>query len=117
MTATAAPAATTRPQAAPPPGSSPRRHVTPRWWGDAGSLGAGLSLLVVTALWVSNGGVQQIVDGGADAVSAIGRLTGLWASDLLLLQVLLMARIPMVERAFGQDRLARWHRWAGFTSF
>jgi len=28
-----------------------------------------------------------------------------------------MARIPWVERAFGQDRLARWHRWAGFASF
>ena len=28
-----------------------------------------------------------------------------------------MARIPLVERAFGQDRLARWHRWTGFTSF
>jgi predicted ferric reductase len=31
--------------------------------------------------------------------------------------VLLMARIPLVERAFGQDRLARWHRWTGFSSF
>jgi len=74
-------------------------------------------MLIVTALWVGNGGVQQIAGGGADAVSAIGRLTGLWASDLLLLQVLLMARIPILERAFGQDRLARWHRLAGFTSF
>jgi predicted ferric reductase len=92
-------------------------RVTPRWWADAGGLGAGLSLLVVTALWISNGGGQQIAGGGADAVSAVGRLTGLWASDLLLLQVLLMARIPLVERAFGQDRLARWHRWTGFTSF
>jgi predicted ferric reductase len=97
--------------------SPPRRHATPRWWGDVGAVGAGLSLLIVTALWVGNGGVQQITGGGADAVSAIGRLTGLWAADLLLLQVLLMARIPLVERAFGQDRLARWHRWAGFTSF
>jgi predicted ferric reductase len=35
----------------------------------------------------------------------------------MLLQVLLLARIPAVERAFGQDRLARWHRWTGFTSF
>src|SRR3954469_20833493 len=92
-------------------------RVTPRWWADAGGLGAGMSLLIVTALWVSNGGLQQIVGGGADAVSGIGRLTGLWASDLLLLQVLLMARIPLVERAFGQDGLARWHRWTGFTSF
>jgi predicted ferric reductase len=78
---------------------------------------AGLTLLVVTALWVGNGGVQQLAGGGAGAVSAAGRLSGLWASDLLLLQVLLMARIPLVERAFGQDRLARWHRWTGFTSF
>ena len=28
-----------------------------------------------------------------------------------------MARIPVVERAVGQDRLAGWHRLAGFTSF
>jgi hypothetical protein len=56
-----------------------------------------VSLLVVTALWVSNGGVQQISGGGAGAVSALDRLTGLWASDLLLPQVLLMARIPLVE--------------------
>jgi predicted ferric reductase len=91
--------------------------MTPRWWADAGGVGAGLSLLVVTALWVSNGGVQQLSGAGPDAVSAVGRLTGLWASDLLLVQVLLMARIPLVERAFGQDRLARWHRWTGFTSF
>ena len=95
---------------APPP-------ATPRWYADAGGVAAGISLLVVTALWVSNGGVQDSAGGGARAVSALGRLTGLWASDLLLLQVLLMARIPLVERAFGQDRLARWHRWTGFTSF
>src|SRR4051812_20947510 len=113
MTATATPEV-----ASPPPGVvAPRRLATPRWWADAGGVGAGFSLLIVTALWVSNGGVQQIGGGGPDAVSAIGRLTGLWASDLLLLQVLLMARVPLVERAFGQDRLARWHRWTGFTSF
>jgi predicted ferric reductase len=76
-----------------------------------------MSLVVVTALWLSNRGVQQLTGGGPDALSALGRLTGLWAADLLLVQVLLMARIPLVERAFGQDRLAHWHRWAGFTSF
>jgi predicted ferric reductase len=96
---------------APPP------RPTPRWWADAGGVAAGVSLLIVTALWVANGGVQQVVGGGPDAVSSLGRLTGLLASDLLLLQVLLMARVPLVERAFGQDRLARWHRWTGFTSF
>jgi predicted ferric reductase len=118
MTATAAPPTTGSPPTAPPPDrSAPPRRITPRWWADAGGIGAGVSLLIVTALWVSHGGVQQITDGGSGAVSAAGRLTGLWASDLLLLQVLLMARIPLVERAFGQDRLARWHRWTGFTAF
>jgi predicted ferric reductase len=32
-------------------------------------------------------------------------------------QVLLMARVPVLERAFGQDRLAHIHRFVGFSSF
>jgi predicted ferric reductase len=111
MTTTATATRTDRPPV------RPLRRVTPRWWADTGGVVAGLSLLVVTALWVSNRGVQQVLGGGPEALSALGRLTGLLASDLLLLQVLLMARVPLVERAFGQDRLARWHRWTGFTSF
>ena len=107
--------------AGPPPTVSPvtlpRFRVTPRWWADAAGALAGLSLLVVTALWVSNQGVQQMLGGGAAALSSLGRLTGLLASDLLLIQVLLMARVPLAERAFGQDWLARWHRWTGFSSF
>src|SRR3954453_17370493 len=103
---------------APPSHRSQRSlRVTPRWFGDVGGVVAGVTMLIVTALWVRNGGLQQVAGGGSGAISAAGRLTGLWASDLLLLQVLLMARIPLVERAFGQDRLARWHRWTGFTSF
>ena len=84
---------------------------------DAVGVVAGLTLLIVTALWVAGGGLQQILAGGAGAWSSLGRITGLLSADLLLLQVLLMARIPAAERAFGQDRLARWHRWTGFTSF
>src|SRR5512133_754890 len=116
MTTTAVPRAAAS-AIAPPPPFLPRRRPSPRWWADMGAVAAGLSLLIVTALWISNQGVQQLLTGGPDALSAAGRLTGLWASDLLLLQVLLMARVPLVERAFGQDRLARWHRWTGFSSF
>jgi predicted ferric reductase len=76
-----------------------------------------VSLLVVTALWVRNGGVQATTAGGWEATVALGRLSGLLASDLMLLQVLLLARIPLAERAFGQDTLTRWHRWVGFASF
>jgi len=44
-------------------------------------------------------------------------VNGLVASDLLLVQVLLIARVPLLERAWGQDQLARVHRLVGFTSF
>jgi predicted ferric reductase len=74
------------------------------------------SLALVTALWVIGGGTGDLAR-WADGLTSVGRLTGLLSSDLLLLQVLLMARIPVIERAVGQDRLARWHRLAGFTSF
>jgi predicted ferric reductase len=94
--------------------AAPPRRTTPRWWADAAGLAAGTSLLIVTALWLSNRGLQSLAAGD---LSSPGRLTGLWSADLLLVQVLLMARVPLVERAFGQDRLARWHRWTGFTSF
>lgn len=93
------------------------RSATSRWRADAAGVAVWSSLLVVTALWVSGKGVQGLGGGAAAALSSVGRLTGLLAADLLLLQVLAMARIPLVERAFGQDRLARWHRWTGFTSF
>jgi predicted ferric reductase len=72
---------------------------------------AGVSLLAVVLLWLNGRG-----DAPA-GTAAYGRLAALVCTDLLLLQVLLMARIPWVERAYGQDTLARWHRWTGVTSF
>lgn len=81
----------------------------------AGTLVAA-SLVVVTYLWLAGGGIQDLAS-WADGLTSLGRWTGLLAADLLLVQVLLMARIPPLERAVGQDRLARVHRFAGFGSF
>ncbi|MXG89288.1 oxidoreductase [Nocardioides sp. YIM 123512] len=83
-------------------------------------LGAGaalwLSLLLVTCWWVADGGLRTGLSHGA-AVLGVGQLSGLVASVLLLAQVVLMARVPVLERAFGQDRLARIHRVVGFVGF
>ncbi|MBM7516254.1 ferredoxin reductase family protein [Nocardioides nitrophenolicus] len=76
----------------------------------AGALG------LVALWWLRDGGLGSIVDLGS-ALTALGRLSGLAGSVLLLAQVLLMARLPVLERAFGQDRLAALHRTVGFTSF
>jgi predicted ferric reductase len=75
------------------------------------------SLLVVLLLWLHGGALTDLAAGGGAAVTAIGRICGLLAADLLLMQVFLMARVPWVERTWGQDTLVRWHRLVGFTSF
>jgi predicted ferric reductase len=74
------------------------------------------SLLLVTYWWATGGGIQDL-GSWASGLTSTGRLTGLLASDLLLVQVLLMSRLPALEKAFGQDELARVHRLVGFTSF
>ncbi len=55
--------------------------------------------------------------GWATGLESVGRITGLASAVLLLAQVVLMARVPVLERAFGQDELARIHRLVGFTTF
>ena len=111
----------TAPRFGVPPRMASRAGLTrplpvPLWWRDACGVFAWSSMLVVVALWVAGGGVHDLAQTGT-ALTSIGRLTGLVASDLLLIQVLLMARIPLVERTYGQDELARRHRWVGFWSF
>lgn len=108
--------------AALPPDAGPvavhrRRPMrTAPWMRDALGALTWAGLLVVAALWAAGGGVQDLADGAAEAMTSLGRLTGLVAADLLLVQVLLVARIPFVEQVYGQDDLARRHRLVGFTS-
>ncbi|MGS0685386.1 ferredoxin reductase family protein [Nakamurella sp. GG22] len=73
-------------------------------------------LAFVVALWFGGGGIDGF-SGRGGWETEIGRLTGLIASYLLLIQVLLMARIPWLESIWGQDVLARQHRLVGFASF
>ena len=39
-----------------------------------------------------------------------GGFTGLAGTYLALVMVLLVSRVPVVERVLGQDGLLRWHR-------
>ena len=76
-----------------------------------------LTSLAIAALWVAGGGVQAVLGGGAESANTLGRLTGLTSANLLLYQVLLMARVPLFERGIGRDAIARMHRITGFWSF
>jgi len=94
-----------------------RSRRTPGWWRDAIGVLCWGSGLVVIALWLSGRGAQSLAAGPADLLTSLGRWSGLVAADLLLVQVFLMARVPMIERTYGQDELARRHRLVGFWSF
>ncbi|HZQ76087.1 MAG TPA: ferredoxin reductase family protein [Acidimicrobiia bacterium] len=49
----------------------------------------------------------------ADRLTAAGRITGLLGTYLVLVEVLLMSRLPWLDRLIGMDRLATWHRRNG----
>jgi predicted ferric reductase len=63
-------------------------------------------------LWWHGGNVSGVHSTG-DLFTGIGRITGLEGAYLALVQVVLLARIPALERLVGFDRLTRWHRWNG----
>ncbi|WEO94583.1 ferredoxin reductase family protein [Streptomyces sp. FXJ1.172] len=44
----------------------------------------------------------------------LGRLCGLYGALLMAFQLLLVARLPWLDRRIGMDRLTSWHRWTGF---
>jgi predicted ferric reductase len=46
-------------------------------------------------------------------MTSFGELTGMAGGFLVCIQVLLIARVPWLERAIGMDRLVGWHRTLG----
>src|SRR3954470_130535 len=72
--------------------------------------GIGLGLTVGLAVAAESAGSLSAPGGIA---TALGRLTGLLAAYAMVVVVLLVARVPPLERAVGQDRLVAWHRRLG----
>ncbi|MGW6936210.1 ferredoxin reductase family protein [Lentzea sp. NPDC054927] len=68
----------------------------------------GANAAAVTSLYVAAGP-------SANAVLSLGRLTGLYGALLMAFQLLLIARVPWLDRRLGMDRLTSLHRWNGFT--
>ncbi|MFI6072372.1 ferric reductase-like transmembrane domain-containing protein [Actinoplanes sp. NPDC051343] len=52
-----------------------------------------------------------------NTLRAVGRFLGLHLAFVMALQLLLISRLPFLDRRIGMDRLTTWHRWTGFTIF
>ncbi|MER6092029.1 ferredoxin reductase family protein [Streptomyces bluensis] len=88
----------------PPPAAARRSPAGPLlallWAGAA----------AVVALWWRDTGS---VVGAAGWLTGAGRITGLLSGYACAVLVGLMARVPLLERRIGSDRVARWHAKAG----
>ena len=73
-----------------------------------------VNLVVVGAMWWRHGGPAMLTSAGGWLI-ALGRLTGLYGTLAVLAQLVLISRVPWLERRYGMDRLNFWHRWNGFA--
>ena len=70
------------------------------------------ALVILGFWWVSSG--FEITRTASDFFNGVGRVTGLMGTYLALWQLLLMARLPWLEHAFGLERMAVLHKWNGY---
>ncbi|WP_091346498.1 ferredoxin reductase family protein [Micromonospora rhizosphaerae] len=98
-------APTPAPPAVPRRGPGGRRALSVLFW---------LGLVAAVLPWWLDTPAGSLT-GTAETLTAAGRITGLIAGYLLLVQVLMMSRLGALERWVGGERLSRLHRDLGAT--
>ncbi len=76
---------------------------------DACAALAGLGFGAVLAAVITGESRGSLAAPGGLLIAA-GRFTGFTGTYLMLIMVMLVARLPWLERSVGQDQLVRWHR-------
>ena len=75
-----------------------------------------VNLLLALVVWVTTSASLLTTGGAGSIVLAIGRMLGILATVFALTQFLLMGRILWIERPFGLDHLASYHRFNGYAA-
>jgi predicted ferric reductase len=65
--------------------------------------------LVIVEILFATSGV------GKNSVLTVAKFFGLHAALIMMLQLVLVSRLPWLDRRLGMDRLTAWHRWTGFA--
>jgi predicted ferric reductase len=70
------------------------------------------SIAIVLALFLADGGAIYFLD-IKEVATGLGIVAGLVGTDLLLIMLILAARIPILDRTFGHDKVLALHRKLG----
>ncbi len=65
-------------------------------------------LVVVETMFFTAGG-------GRNDLLSVAKFFGLHVAAVMMVQVVLVARVPWLDRRLGMDRLTAWHRWTGIA--
>jgi predicted ferric reductase len=87
----------------------PRARVSAAQWALLVLFGVSVTNLVVVELLFAAHGT------GRNPVLTVAKFVGLHAALVMMVQLVLVARLPWLDRRIGMDRLTSWHRWVGFT--
>ncbi len=95
-----------------------RRVPMPRVWpvraGDIYAILGGNALLIL-GMWIRHGNMHELAT-PAGVFTAVGEISALYGTYLVLIQLILMSRNPWLDQVFGQDRITAAHRWVGFSA-
>ena len=70
------------------------------------------TVVAVVVMFLVDGGLNNITD-LASGLGAFSRLSSLVATDLLLIHMLLVARVPWIDKFYGHDRATLAHKKLG----
>lgn len=70
----------------------------------------GVNVVIIEAVFLT-------AEPAKNTVLGFGKWLGLHLAFIMILQLVLVARLPWLDRRIGMDRLTSWHRWTGFTLF
>ena len=70
------------------------------------------TVMAQLVMFLLDGGMKQITD-VATAANSLARLTALLGTDLLLIQMLLIARVPWIDKFYGHDKATVGHKKLG----
>lgn len=90
------------------PPTAPPTAIRPKVVARTGLYAVIAANVAVVAFFFSQAGFAS------NALIVIGRLAGLYGALFMAFQLLLVARLPWLDRRIGMDRLTSWHRWTGF---